>query len=337
MTTTSNKFPIKVPPLPEVPFVSLCTPTFNRRPFIPFIIQCIESQDYPKDKIEWIIVDDGTDKIEDTVSHLPYVKYFYYPEQMTLGKKRNLMHTKCSGDVLLYIDDDDYYPPDRISHAIDKLKSNPSFLIVGSTILYMYFEHIKQIYKCGPYGTNHATAATFAFRKELLETCSYDDTAALAEEKHFLKNHTIPIFQLDPMKTILVFSHVHNTFNKKVLLEKPSPIVVKTDLAVSAFIKDDALRQFYTTDINNILALYKQGEVENKPAVVQQLKVIMDDYHFTIKMQESTIFKEFVQKIEMKAGHHLKQFEEQKRLNNMLLTRIRDLNNTIAQLNQKPK
>ena len=35
--------------------------------------------------------------------------------------------------------------------------------------------------------------------------------AALAEEKEFLKNYTIPMVQLDPMQVILVFSHSHNT------------------------------------------------------------------------------------------------------------------------------
>ena len=53
-----------------MPFVSICTPTFNRRPFIPYTIKCIENQDYPKDKIEWIIIDDGSDKIEDLVKNL---------------------------------------------------------------------------------------------------------------------------------------------------------------------------------------------------------------------------------------------------------------------------
>jgi glycosyltransferase involved in cell wall biosynthesis len=45
-----------------IPFVSICTPTFNRRPFILNLIKCVDSQTYPKDKMEWIIVDDGTDK-----------------------------------------------------------------------------------------------------------------------------------------------------------------------------------------------------------------------------------------------------------------------------------
>ena len=76
---------MKLPKLAKYPQVSLCTPTFNRRPFYPCLIKCIEQQNYPKDKIEWIIIDDGTDKIEDLVSHLPYVKYFKYEENITLN------------------------------------------------------------------------------------------------------------------------------------------------------------------------------------------------------------------------------------------------------------
>ena len=81
----------------KYPFVSICTPTFNRRPFIPFMIKCFEHQTYPKDKMEWIIVDDGFDPIEDLVKHIPCVKYYRYDKKMTLGKKRNIMNSKASG------------------------------------------------------------------------------------------------------------------------------------------------------------------------------------------------------------------------------------------------
>ena len=107
--------------LAKQPFVSICTPTFNRRPFIPIIIKCFENQTYPRDKMEWIIVDDGTDKIEDLVAHLPYVRYFRYEEKMTLGKKRNISNEKAKGDIIVYMDDDDYYPPGRVQHAVEKL------------------------------------------------------------------------------------------------------------------------------------------------------------------------------------------------------------------------
>ena len=75
------------------------------------------------------------------------------------------------------------------------------------------------MYAFGPYGANHSTAATFAFKRELLSQTSYEETASLAEEKHFLKNYTIPFVQLESLKTILVFSHIHNSLDKKTLLE----------------------------------------------------------------------------------------------------------------------
>lgn len=254
------------------PFVSICTPTFNRRPFFPYIIKCIEYQDYPKDKIEWIIIDDGTDKIKDLVSHLPYVKYFEYETKMSLGKKRNLMHEKSKGEILVYMDDDDYYPVDRVSHAVETLLSHPQALCSGSSEIFIYFKHNKTVYKFGPYGPNHATAGTFAFKRKLLEISKYDDKAAIAEEKQFLQNYTIPFVQLDPQKTILVFSHDHNTFDKRKLLENPHPDLVKeTDKKVEEFIKDDEMRNFYMNEVDNILKDYEPGRPTMKPDVLTQI------------------------------------------------------------------
>ncbi len=84
----------------SLPFVSICTPTFNRRPFIPSMLKCFEHQDYPKDRMEWIIIDDGTDKIGDLVQHIPQVKYFALEKKLLLGQKRNLMHEKTKGDII---------------------------------------------------------------------------------------------------------------------------------------------------------------------------------------------------------------------------------------------
>ena len=255
-----------------LPFVSICTPTFNRRPFIPYTIKCIENQDYPKDKIEWIIIDDGSDKIEDLVKHLSYVKYFKYNKKMSLGEKRNLMHTKSKGEILVYFDDDDFYPHDRVSHAVETLTNNPNALCSGSSEIFIYFKHIKKVYKFGPYGPNHATAGTFAFKRKLLEISKYDDKAAIAEEKQFLKNYTIPFVQLDPMKTILVFSHDHNTFDKRKLLENPHPDLVKeTDKNVDLFIKDDVIRDFYINKIDDLLKNYEPGLPNMKPDVLEQI------------------------------------------------------------------
>lgn len=259
---------------PKKPFVSVCMPTYNRRPFIPYIIKCFENQTYPQDKMELIIIDDGTDKIEDLVSHLSYVKYYKYDEKMTLGKKRNLLHEYAKGDVILYMDDDDYYPPERVSHAIETMHKYPKALCVGSSKLYIYFNDRKKMYSFGPYGLKHATAATFAFKKELLKQTSFSNTASLAEEKAFLKDYTIPFAQLDPLKTILVFAHEQNTFDKRELLKNPSPLITKTELMPKDFIKDAEIYQFFTNDIDNKLKNYSYGMVKNKPDVVKQTNEI---------------------------------------------------------------
>ena len=273
---TTNKRSIKN--LQSTPFVSICTPTFNRRPFIKYMIKCFMAQDYPKDRMEWIIVDDGTDKIGDLVQDIPQVKYFSYDTKMCLGEKRNIMHEKTRGEFIVYMDDDDYYPPERVSHAIETLKANPNALCAGSSEMYIYFKHIRKMYQFGPYGPNHATAATFAFRKALLNDHRYNNNASLAEEKAFLKDYSVPFVQLDSLKTILVFSHEHNTFDKRTLLVNPHPQYVKeSDKTIDMFIKDGDMRDFYTNRIVGLLKKYAPGLPSMKPDVLKQIKEIEEE------------------------------------------------------------
>ena len=315
----------------NLPFVSICTPTFNRRPFIPYIIKCIESQTYSKKRIEWVIIDDGTDKIEDLVFHLPYVKYIYYPEKMTLGKKRNIAHTKSKGSIIVYMDDDDYYPPERISHAVETLQANPSALCAGSSMMHIYFKHINQMYSFGPYGPNHATAATFAFRKELLTHTSYEETASLAEEKHFLKNYTIPFVQLDPFKTILVFSHIHNSLDKKTLLEpdKLNDFVKTSQVNVTDFIKDPELVKFYVDNIDDLLEQYIQGRPENKPDVMKQLEIIKITrekmvLEYQLQQTQEQAYQ-YIQQIQLQLSESLMENKQLKEKNEYLENKIKSI------------
>jgi glycosyltransferase involved in cell wall biosynthesis len=341
----------------NLPFISICTPTFNRRPFIPFMIKCFEHQTYPKDKIEWIIIDDGTDPIEDLVKDIPQVKYFYYETQMILGKKRNLMHSKCTGDIIIYMDDDDYYPPTRFSHAVEMLLQNPKFLVAGSSEMHLYFKHIQTMYQFGPYGPYHSTAATFAFKKELLKQTSYDESNALSEEKHFLKNYTIPLLQLDTKQTILVFSHIHNSFDKKPLLENCNPAVTKVStLTIDDFIKDPILKQFYAIDVDDVLKTYDFGKPEHKPKVLEQIQEkkqfiekyekeqrllaetqakIMNSFQNTslanMPVPPNTIFQNTNTNVQDIREYYEKQLQDKSYLINELLKKIKVLNEELAQ------
>jgi glycosyltransferase involved in cell wall biosynthesis len=275
--TVSGKSNIKF-----YPFVSVCTVTFNRRPFWKTAFEIFKNQDYPKNRMEWIILDDGTDKIGDLISEakIPQIKYVEVEKKMSLGAKRNLSHTHCKGSIIVYMDDDDYYPPDRVSHAVERLTSSSTALCAGSSELYLYFKHINQMYQCGPYAPNHSTAGTFAFKRELLDITKYDDVAAVAEEKAFLKDYTIPFIQLDPLKTILVVSHTHNTFDKRRLLENANPQFLKpSDKTIDMFIRgkdSEKFKSFFMEDIEPLLDNYEPGTAKYKPDSVKQIAEIQE-------------------------------------------------------------
>jgi glycosyltransferase involved in cell wall biosynthesis len=328
------------------PFVSLCTPTFNRRPFIPYMIKCFEQQNYPKDRIEWIIIDDGTDPIEDLVKDIPQVKYFYYEEKMLLGKKRNLMHSKCSGDIIIYIDDDDYYPPERISHAVETLQQNPKYLIAGCSEMHIYFESRNKVFQCGPYKQYHSTAATFAFKKELLSQTKYDDEVALSEENKFTKGYTIPLIQLNPKKSILVFSHKHNSLNKEKLLEYPEQSkTIPSPYTIDDFIKDPILKDFYMNKMNNLLEDYEPGRPENKPKLLEQMRKMeeerakrLEDHNNMLEAQQKLLSycnNPVNKDIDMLRNEYEKKISDKNLLISELLKKLKQLTNELDDLKSK--
>ncbi len=294
----------------DLPFVSICTPTFNRRPFIRNLIKCVDSQTYPREKMEWIIIDDGTDKIEDMISHHPLVLYFKFDKKMSLGKKRNVMHKKTRGSIIVYMDDDDYYPPERVSHAVEMLQKNPSALCAGSSEMYIYFKDTNQMVQFGPYGPNHATAGTFAFRKELLNGHQYNNDACLAEEREFLKGYTVPFVQLDSMKTILVFSHRHNTFDKRTLLKDPFSNVMRlSQKTVQDFIADVSIVDFFM-NLDATLAAYSPGEPNMKPDVMKETEILIKKKE---EMKRNAIEKQ---------GEQIKRYDEIAKTNPEIFQRI---------------
>lgn len=264
--------------------VSICTPTYNRRPFIPQAIRCVQHQDY-LGPVEWVIIDDGTDPIQDLVAHVPNVKYIRLHKKMPLGYKRNLLHANCTGDILVYMDDDDYYPPTRISHAVERLQSS-KYLIAGSSKIHIYYHDLDKILEFGPYLPYHATAGTFAFKRELLNQTSYDDEACMAEENYFLKNYSFPLIQLDPLHVILVVCHNYNTVDKRNVIKDGQGI--PCSFTMEDRIQDPESLRFFKHDILNIS--YAPGEPDKKPDVMQYQQVLNAGIDFKIKFNNK-VFK----------------------------------------------
>jgi len=235
-------------------FVSVLTPTFNRRRFIPTAIACFKAQEYPHNRMEWIILDDGVDKVKDLfdaaiASGLTNIRYEALPDgvKLPIGAKRNRLNEMAKGEIIVCWDDDDYYPPERVKKAVSKLRSVPGRAIpmVGSSLLYMYFTDRDEIWSIGPYGPNHCTNGTMAYWRTYFDENRYDDTAEKAEEKKFLRGFTTKVLQLKGEETMLVICHAHNTFDKRVLLTMNNPFLKKSNLKMRVIVKDKAAREFY--------------------------------------------------------------------------------------------
>lgn len=236
----------KVKGLTTFPFVSVITPTYNRKRFIPHLIQCFKSQTYPKEHMEWIILDDGSDPVKDLFTGIPNVRYIYNSEKQNIGVKRNILNREAKGDIIVAMDDDDYYPPERVYTVVNAFKHLPKIELTGSSEIYMYYTDIQKIYKLGPYNANHATNGTMGWRKSYAEKHKYDETVTHAEERSFLDDYVHPMYQLDPFKTMLVMSHSENTFDKKKMRDGTNPLVNETSMKIRDFIKDKSLREFYS-------------------------------------------------------------------------------------------
>lgn len=230
------------------PFVSVITPTYNRRKFIPHLIKMFQNQTYPSEHMEWIILDDGSDPVEDIFKSvtIPNLRYIYEEEKQTIGAKRNRLNKEARGDIIVAMDDDDYYPPERVSTVVTAFNSHKHIELAGTSEVYMYYSDIETIYKLGPYNKNHATNGTMAWRNTYAKTHSYDEYVTHAEERSFLDEYSHPMIQLDPFKVMLVMSHSENTFDKKTMREvENNPLVKKTGMKLTDFIKEKELCEFF--------------------------------------------------------------------------------------------
>lgn len=101
------------------PLISCIMPTFNRRAFVPRAIRCFLDQDYPE--TELLILDDGADAVVDLIPEDPRIHYARDLERRSHGAKCNALCATARGRFIAHWDDDDWYPPDRLTRQAQVL------------------------------------------------------------------------------------------------------------------------------------------------------------------------------------------------------------------------
>jgi glycosyltransferase involved in cell wall biosynthesis len=124
-----------VRPLPATPLVSIVTPSFNTGRFIEETLRSVQEQDYPR--VEHIVLDSGsTDETPGILARYPSVRVIS-PAPGGVTEKVNHGFTLASGEILAWINADDYYLPGAISKAVAALREHPEAGLVYCNYLHV--------------------------------------------------------------------------------------------------------------------------------------------------------------------------------------------------------
>ena len=205
--------------------VIVCTPTKNRRWTWEFSRTCMDMQIRKPDL--WVILDNSSTPAEDwsIAKERSDVLYERVYNVHPIGWMRNRcleIALEQGADYIVFWDDDDYYPPTRISSGLSALETNPNADIAGSSKMFLLLTKENILLQTGPFGDTHATAATWTVRRRYAESHRFQDTKARGEEFEFTREWTANLVQVPSEETIVVIGHGRNTVNKSILLDTPS-------------------------------------------------------------------------------------------------------------------
>jgi glycosyltransferase involved in cell wall biosynthesis len=115
------------------PLVSIVTPSFNTGTFIEETLRSVEQQDYPH--VEHIVLDSGsTDETLTILARYPSVRVVTAAPQ-GVSAKVNHGFSIARGEIIGWINADDFYLPGAIRRAVDALRRNPEAAVVYCNIL----------------------------------------------------------------------------------------------------------------------------------------------------------------------------------------------------------
>jgi hypothetical protein len=202
----------------DLPDISIVTITKDRRIFMPLAKYSYMIQSYPEDKLEWVIVDDGDDPIEDTLIGVPNVKYVKC-EKMTIAEKRNLGVRESMYDIVAFMDDDDVYPNNSVLHRVAMMLKEPRKECAFCTTIPCYdISKYSSFMNCPPMTleqSKRVSEATLTFSKKFWEERGFDSSVQIGEADAFIRGREQMCRELSPQEVIVSLVHPMNTSSRR--------------------------------------------------------------------------------------------------------------------------
>jgi hypothetical protein len=193
--------------------ISCIMPTYNRRRFVPQAIKYFLRQDY--DQKELIVVDDGTDPVNDLIPPDERIRYIRLDNKLTVGAKRNLACGEARGEIIVHWDDDDWMADWRLGYQVTKLLESKSD-INGLSSLWFYDPISNETwqYIYSSMSRPWVAGGTLCYRRELWEKNPFPDIMVGEDARFVWSNCPKRISSLEDSTFYIAIIHPGNTSPK---------------------------------------------------------------------------------------------------------------------------
>jgi hypothetical protein len=212
----------------DCPPISIVTPTYHRQKLFDIALHNLLLTDYPKDKIEWVIVEDGTDpalsareKIISFQLQVPELSIKYIPIEghMSVGEKRNVGVEYSKHEIVLFMDDDDHYPQTSFRRRVAWLLCNDKKKIASCTTIALYdLVHGTSAVNVPPYHlplSQRISEATLTFHKSAWRERPFP-AVSLSEGEGWIEGREHEVTEMSPQHIVVSLTHGKNHSGRRI-------------------------------------------------------------------------------------------------------------------------
>ena len=214
----------------EVPHLSIVTPVKNLKDIFKICVLNYTTTKYPKDKLEWIIVDDS-DEGQDVESLLPSkenrdrfnIKYIRLDEPTSEGNKLNIGVENSSHDFVMIMNQDDFiYERGSLNIVKELIKSEKKCVGVSHLGCFDINKYISIVNTSSPVLTysNKLYTGGLCFKKELWEENKFGEEENALEV--FLKGNLTNFREISYIDNIVGLIHTRNSHLRANDIKEPN-------------------------------------------------------------------------------------------------------------------